>query len=177
MNKRLGCVKSEIFKNEANFTEMIVCRFANCSHLRIDNQGFVKKNSNITCFWRSQRSLITDMNMWQGRIKGEIFKNDANFTEMIVCRFANCSHLRIDNQGFVKKNSNITCFWRSQRSLITDMNMWQGRWSTCTDDIARSSVLSLLNFNLFRSIQMLISRTQANCVCSVLYYWGKKSQK
>lgn len=101
------------------------------------------------------------MNKKLGCIKGEIFTNEANFTEMIECRFANCSHPRNNTQGFVKKNSNVTCFRRSQHSLITVMNMWQGRWSTCTD-IKKSSVLSLLNFNLFRSIQVSISRTQAS---------------
>ena len=84
----------------------------------------------ISCNWLKLRVhvrvpvVVTDVlcNRAQDCIKSEMSTNDANFTEMIECRFALCCHLRNLIWRFVEENSNVTRFWWSQHSLITYMN-------------------------------------------------------
>ena len=56
MNKKLGCIEGKMFTNDANFAEMIECRFAHCCHLRNHTQIFVENASSVACFWIQLRS-------------------------------------------------------------------------------------------------------------------------
>ena len=124
LNKKLGCIKDEMFTNEPNFTEWIS---AHCCHPwgTRHTQRFVQENSNVTCCWWSQHSVITNMNMLQAgrwrcnwdditRSSALSFFKSGLFRSIHMCQFL--VHRRLPTLAqfrFIKG-------WRLQGTIVLD---------------------------------------------------------